>query len=296
MTDAGVEKSSRARRLLKWAALLLVGVVLFLAVLGLRGRAISGRTYDLDVRLLAELPDSVDVREGRRLAVIHGCTDCHGADLGGEILIDAPPFLVVSPNLTSGAGGVVGAYRSPGDWDRAIRYRIAPDGRGLLPMMPSENYHRLSDGDLARIVAAVAAAPPVDNELPPTRLRPLGLVIAGAGVLHPDETATQAPGGPTPPAGPTAAYGAYLAAVTCAECHGDALAGGPTPGGGPEAPGLAATGRWSFEAFAEAMRRGLAPDGRVLAEEMPWRAYQRMTDTELAALHAHLQTLPAQDP
>jgi mono/diheme cytochrome c family protein len=159
-------------------------------------------------------------------------------------------------------------------------------------MMPSENYHGMSDSDLALIIASTRAAPPVDRELPRTKVRLMGLPIAGAGVLHPASEQADAPGGPTPAAGPEAEYGEYLSRLTCAECHGEDLQGGPTPGGGPKAPSLSAAGLWSHEAFVEAMTEGVAPGGRQLAEEMPFAMFNRLTATELQALQAYLATLP----
>lgn len=270
--------------------------MLALVVMGARGRSITRATYEDGFRLLNALPEYVDASEGARLATINGCHDCHGEDLSGRVFIDAPPFLVVARNLTSGAGGVAGEYQSPADWDRAIRYRIRPDGRGLLPMMPSENYHKMSDEDVASIIAYLESASPVDHELPETTVRLMGLLIAGAGVLHPNRTQRDAPGGPTPAPAATAAYGAYLASLTCQECHGEDLRGGSTPGGGPKAPALAVSGRWSLAAFGEALREGVAPGGRRLAEEMPSSYFRFMTDLEIEALHVHLATLPLEQP
>lgn len=263
--------------------------------MGFRGRSIAASVYETPGRLLESLPDSVDLAEGARLATTTGCHGCHGDDLSGEVFIDAPPFLVVAPNLTSGTGGVAGAYRGPADWDRAIRYRIGPDGRGLLPMMPSENYHRMSDEELAKIIAYLMAAPAVANDLPETQLRAMGLPIAGFGVLHPKREQADAPSGPTPPAAPTADYGAYLSGLTCVECHGDDLQGGPTPGGGPKAPALGSAGRWPLEAFLTAMREGVAL-GRTLDPVMPFEYFEAMTDLELEALHRYLATLDVAAP
>ena len=152
---------------------------LVLVVMGFRGSSATRAIYEDTFRLLGALPESVDVAEGARLTTINGCRDCHGEDLAGRVFIDAPPFLVVAPNLTTGAGGVAAAYRTAADWDRAIRYRIRPDGRGLLPMMPSENYHYMSDEDLAGIIAYLRSAPPIDNELPETKVRLMGAADRG---------------------------------------------------------------------------------------------------------------------
>ncbi len=36
------------------------------------------------------------------------------------------------------------------------------------------------------------------------------------------------------------------------------------------------------------MRHGTRPDGRKLAETMPWRAMSKLTDSEVQALYAYL--------
>lgn len=43
--------------------------------------------------------------------------------------------------------------------------------------------------------------------------------------------------------------------------------------------------------FVAAMREGVAPGGRKLAEAMPSKYFRHMTDDELVALHIFLKTL-----
>ena len=45
--------------------------------------------------------------------------------------------------------------------------------------------------------------------------------------------------------------------------------------------------------FARALREGKRKDGTAIDKMMPWKAYGQMTDTELKALWAYLQTVPA---
>ena len=93
----------------------------------------------------------------------------------------------------------------------------------------------------------------------------------------------------------SAAYGAYLAS-TCSECHGEGFNGCPlarreeimTPNlttGGPLAG-------WREEDFLKVMRTGQTPGGRVLSDEMPWRAFGEMTDEELGAAWLDPRSLP----
>ena len=130
------------------------------------------RTFDIAPQSLAlSVPsDAASVARGRHLAIaITKCTVCHGADLGGTVFIEAPPFRLVAPNLTKGAGG---GSLTDADYVRAIRHGVGPDGRGLL-VMPSREYAGLSDADLAAIIAYAKSVAPVNRTLPPTDIRPL---------------------------------------------------------------------------------------------------------------------------
>jgi hypothetical protein len=51
---------------------------------------------------------------------------------------------------------------------------------------------------------------------------------------------------------------------------------------------------WDEDDFMSALRSGVTPEGKVMEPEvMPWPATAQMTDTELRALWAYLQSLPA---
>jgi len=51
-------------------------------------------------------------------------------------------------------------------------------------------------------------------------------------------------------------------------------------------------GNWSVDDLANAMRRGVTPDGRHLYPAFPYTSYVRMTDSDIADLYAFLRTLP----
>jgi mono/diheme cytochrome c family protein len=261
------------------------------------------RTYEVRASALSIAADSASVARGAHVVAIRGCADCHGADLGGTVMMDEPPFgRFVSTNLTRGRGGVAETYMAE-DWDRAVRHGVAPGGRALL-LMPSHEYAVMSDEDVAAVAAYLQSLPPVDRtprqDLPPSRVGPVGraLYLAGQVPLVPaelvDHTSQSAD---APPVGPTARYGAYLA-TSCTGCHGPALAGGPMPGGGPVAANLTpdpstGLGRWSAGDFRRALREGVRPDGGRLAPEMPVAMTAALTDVEVAALWAYLRTQPA---
>src|SRR5690606_27734055 len=113
------------------------------------GGAKLGRTYEVQTADLTIPTDSASIARGAHLARTNGCTDCHAANLAGQVFVDAPPFRIVASNLTAGAGGVGGRY-SAEDFDRAIRHGLRPDGSPLL-IMPSAAFHRLADEDAAAL-------------------------------------------------------------------------------------------------------------------------------------------------
>src|SRR5690606_10368100 len=106
---------------LRWFALGVgVAVAILVAVLGALYLGGSGRinqTYDVQVTSLTIPGGSAAVERGAHLARIHGCTHCHGQDLGGRVFEDAPPFRIVASNLTAGNGGI-GATYDERDFDR----------------------------------------------------------------------------------------------------------------------------------------------------------------------------------
>jgi mono/diheme cytochrome c family protein len=183
---------------------------------------------------------------------------------------------------------------------RAIRRGVHRDGTSLV-VMPSEVYVRLSEPDLAALVAYVRQLPPVDRVVPATRFGPLGRALLAAGKLN-ILVAAKTPAlplAPGVPAGPTREYGRYLADVTgCHGCHGFGLSGGRVagPSSFPPAANLTPAGRaggWTEAEFFRALREGRRPDGSTINEFMPWRMYAQMTDDELRALRAYLRSVPA---
>ncbi len=202
-------------------------------------------------------------------------------------------------NLTSGEGGVGGAYTDP-DFARAIRHGVTREGKGII-IMPSEHYNVFGDEDLGAIIAYLRSLPPVDNELPKTSAGPLAGLIA---VLDSSIIAAQvidhtAPRPPPPSPGVTPEYGEYLATL-CTLCHGDDFGGGKPPDEDVFAPNLTrggTPGTWSEADFINTIRTGVTPGRNQLDEEMmPWNRFRLMTDDELRAIWSFLRSLPAVPP
>jgi mono/diheme cytochrome c family protein len=296
------------RRVLKWAGIALAGLAGVVVVVALAGYIISERriakTYAIADEVLTLPIDAASLAEGQRLVTMRGCTDCHTPDLGGQVLIDDPMLgTFATANLTSGQGSATAAY-TVGDWERAIRHGVGPDGRGLV-IMPSYEYAGLSDEQVAQMIAHLRTAPPVDRVPAEPVLKPLGraLFLAGQLPLMPAELIDQDVAHvASVPAEASAEYGAYLS-TTCTGCHQPNLAGGVVPGSAPGDPQSANLtpagnlGHWTLDDFKTALRGGTTPEGKVLDPAvMPWPIAAQMTDVELEALWLYLQSLPPASP
>jgi mono/diheme cytochrome c family protein len=290
---------ARVRRALALAA---AGTAIVVAAAAAAGYVLSerrlARVYAVDDGWRAPPAGAADVARGRHLVeAVLGCAGCHAPDLGGSAMVDAPPMRIAPPNLTRGRGGV-GALRTDAQLVRAVRHGLRADGTPLL-LMPSDAYASLGDEDMAAVIAYVRSVPPVDREVGPTRLTPLGRALLAAGVL--DELSAERidHARPAPARAPadTVGAGRYLADVAgCTFCHAPSLGGREAfgPPGTPPPPAISrdALARWSEADFVRALRTGRRPDGRVLDEFMPWRHFARMTDAELHAIWRYIQASP----
>ena len=295
------------RKILKWIGIVLGGLVgllvlafIVLYIVGtLKWNKLHGK-YDVPVETLAIPSDQAAVARGKHVATIHICQDCHRDNFSGQS--ESVPGLITMafPNLTSGAGGV-GATNTDEDWVRAIRHGVGHDGRGLS-LMPSATWYYLSDEDLGALIAYLKSLPPVDNEMPPADLGPLGRVMLVLGKLPPEIIPNvtvidhYAPRPVAPEPGVTVEYGKYLA-HTCALCHGTNFNGRMiTAEAQYLAPNLTSGGElhyWSEEDFMTTLRTGVTPSGHHLKEFMPWKYFGQMTDDEMKAVRMYLQSLPA---
>jgi len=237
------------------------------------------------------------------LESFYTCVECHGADFGGGVMVDDPNTIgrLLGPNLTLGTGSRTLNY-SAADWDRMVRHGVKPDGSGTP--MPSRDFFAMSDRELSDVVSYIRSLPPVNKEVPPVRLGPVGKMLVAtdqivlSADLHPTNHVIEHATLP-PTVVADATFGKHLA-QTCTGCHGADLAGGPIKGGLPEWPpaanltqaGLAG---WTYDDFARALREGKSKNGVALREpmaNMPKFA-RNMSETEMRALWAYIKELPA---
>ena len=281
------------------AALVALAMALFGGAVWM-GERKRERVVDVRVVPVAYTKDAAALRHGKYLFESRGCGECHGMDGRGRVIIDKGGMYVRSPNITPAKGSVVADYNE-GDWVRAIRHGVNVRGRPLL-IMPSEDYNRLTDADLAAIVAYTRSLPPLEGVTAEVRFPLQVTALYGAGVI-PD--AAQKIDHRLPPAQPVpvaanATYGEYVANM-CKGCHGQALAGGPVPGGPPDWPPAAdlrsvspVMARYDTpDKFSAMMRTGRRPDGTEVSKVMPFETFRNMNDLDLQAMHAYLRTLAA---
>ncbi len=289
------------RKILKWAARLL-GIVLGLGLLlfgyaWIKTNQGLARTYVVNDPPLALARDADTLAHGAHLFATRGCADCHGGDARGKLVFEAGPVMkIVGPNLTP--GGVLKGV-SADQIAAAIRHGVKPDGHPMV-FMPSPEFSAMSDGDVGAIAAWLQSLPADGHDPGQWEIRPLGRVLYALGKLPllPAETIDHTPRSRSAPAiAATAEYGQYVA-EGCKGCHGASLAGQHVPGTPPDFPSSqnltpAAIGHWTSADFRRALREGKRPDGSAINTFMPWQAYSKMSDVEIDALWAYLQTIPA---
>lgn len=236
-----------------------------------------------------EIPnDNAAITRGDHLTRTRGCRGCHGEDLTGQLMWE----FAVAPNLPE-----LARNQSAATLEAAIRHGIDHNGRAMYSM-PSYNFVRLRDADIADIIAYLRSQPVMQVELPGTPLPwsirwdiALGTDFAIAAIielvpaLKRDELTD---GG--------IARGEYIAMTTCNECHGLSLHA-DTPWDDETAPSLIIVSAYDFENFKTLMRTGVALGGREL-EMMSGVARSRFayfTDQEIIDLYAFLKDMIARD-
>lgn len=277
--------------------IVVAGVVLY-AIGGVR----LAKTNDLTAESILVPDDAESLARGRELTTTALCTECHGSDLsGGDDLVEDPAVgTIFPPNLT----GLADSF-SDGDYVRAIRHAVGPDGRQLM-IMPAELYVNLSAEDLGAIIGYLKTLPRVGEDTPPPDITFMGKVLLAAGMfgdVFPAEVIDHdTPFPDMPQVIASVEYGSYFGQI-CMACHGEDLAGAPidpSDPASPLAPNLTSAGSlagWTASDFTAAVRNGITPDGRVLDSEfMPWDNFSELGDDEIEGLWLFVQSMPPVTP
>lgn len=274
------------KRLLRWAGLGLAGLVTIGLCLALGAFAASEvmirRAYPKPPVQIAAAADAAAVERGRKVAILNGCHDCHGADLSGRLFHDEMPILrAYAPNLTLAA-----ARQSDAELDRAIRHGVGADGRSLW-VMPSEAFARLTDAEAGDLLAYLRSFPVRGEDLPRTQVGPVGRIGVLLRKFDSAPAMLKAEGAiELPRLGPEHEAGRRLAR-TCIECHGPDLAGREVVG----APDLTIAAAYDLADFERLLRTGIAPGERrlgLMSQVAPAR-FGVLTREEIAALHGYLR-------
>jgi mono/diheme cytochrome c family protein len=241
------------------------------------------------------------------------CGHCHSADRrnadgplsGGAEFRNWRVGVARASNLTPDVETGLGAW-SEAEIVRALRNGQSRDGRLIIPVMPYEWLHEMSDSDAFAVARYLKSLPPVHKEVrqSPNLFFKIGKVF----LLRPKPAMAVT----APPRGATAEYGGYLAqhVALCADCHtprsgirqtsdkSRLFAGmSKPPKGFPANPSNltpdaeTGIGKWSEEDFVKTLRTGVTPEGEKLHPFMP-REVGRMTDDDLRAIYRFLRTLP----
>ena len=253
------------------------------------------------------------------------CAECHSqrnlSTLGGPLV---PGTLGAGGQIFDARhGGVPGTIPAPNitpyalkDWSdgeilRAFVAGVDKDGDALFPIMPYPLFGTLTQADRAAVLAWVRGLKPIRSTTGERSLDfPMNFIVN----FIPKDTE------PTPPFSPSdvLARGRYLTRVAgCFHCHtiesrgvykeGFSFAGGHEFPSGPTlyrsaniTPDVGTgIGAWSeddfvgrFTAFRDPEVSGQPlPDG-IGPSPMPWLTFAGMTDDDLRAIYAYLQTQP----
>jgi len=267
------------KKILKWVGIVLAGLigVAFLTGLALypSGKEKLSRSYpNISVEAI-NIPTDIDsIIQGKHIAIIWGCTKCHGDDLSGMLLANDPILgTIPSSNLTAGKGGSGNSFTIT-DWVRAIRHGIKPNSQVEIFM---NDYSMLSDQDLGDLIAYLKQIPPVDSVFQAMHLGTVVPIAPAIGLFTPpaeliDHNAKR-PNDPVP--GTTVDYGKYLFTI-CSECHRNDLA--------------TRLEKWNQEDFMQAVKTGVLPDGKILPQAMMTKTFGELNDTELTALWLYLKS------
>lgn len=273
-------------------------------------------TYEVKAPDLKITADSALLAEGRRIVLNH-CAHCHrGPDgkLSGDLWANDDMLgKLWSANITRHPEAGIGKY-TDGELAYTLRTSIKRNGHAAGPFM---TFPLLSDQDLAAVIAFLRSdAPevqPSERRQPPSELTFMGRMFFKM-IVKPLEYPAKPIVAPAP--ADQVAYGRYLATGRwdCYRCHSASFetnndlepekSVGYFGGGNPVSDkdgntALSANitpdretgiGAWTEAQFNEAVRFGKRPDGSGLSHLMP--PMPALTDAEISALWAYLQTVP----
>jgi mono/diheme cytochrome c family protein len=308
--------------------LVILGAVGLVGVVG-AAKAFGGTGGDAAATLPVPITQAL-IQRGAYVAVEGDCAACHTAPAGqpfaGGLPIATPIGTVFTTNITPDKTTGIGAY-SYGDFERAVRRGIRPDGDALYPAMPYPSYAHVSDADMQALYAYVmqgikpVAQPDKAEDIPwPLSMRwPLtywrwAFAPLVAPAPAPVSTLAQASDAAE------LARGAYLVEGLehCGTCHTDRGFGlqekALSPQDGPQYLGGAVVdnyyasdlrgdmatglGSWSEADIVAFLKSGRNSHTAAFGgmSEVVEDSTQHLQDSDLTAIAHFLKSLPASDP
>ena len=276
------------------------------------------RTFDAPYPDIHASKDPKAIERGRYIVYGPGhCVACHtdkskhpsieaGATpyLTGGNIFEFPLGKFYTPNLTPDVETGIGR-RKDGEIARILRYGVRADGRAAVPFM---EFHHMSDDDLQAVISFLRSQPPIRHQVKPHEPTLLGKAIL-AFVMKPVGPKSTPPA-TAPAEEATVERGEYIAnnVAGCAGCHtkrnpldgsfqAARFSGGMqmpvdekhvlvTPNLTPD-PKTGRITSWPEEQFVGRFGAGVGIQGT----HMPWKLYQRMSDTDLRAVYRYLKSL-----
>lgn len=311
--------------MLKKIALWFIGIIVIILLGGLSylylGLPNVGAPPDITIEASAQ-----NIERGRYLAEhVTVCVDCHSQrdwskfsgpvvpgtrGQGGEVFDHSFGFpgVFTAKNITP--------YNlnswSDGELYRLITTGVTKEGEPIFPVMPYTYYRQMDPADTKAIIAYIRTLDPIETTQPPSDPDfPMNLIMRT--IPQPANSMDR------PPKSDTVAYGKYLTTIAgCMECHTPKVQGAPDMdrflGGGFEftipnygtvtssnitphkATGI---GTWTEQTFVNRFKQydtlSYEEFKQVPENEfntvMPWSMYAGMTEEDLRAIYAYLETV-----
>lgn len=240
--------------------------------------------------------DAASIAHGRHLALTRGCVSCHSSK---DELLDGDPFYDLPGGGHAIAPGLPKLARthSAAEIERAVRHGIGVDGKALYSM-PSFGFARLTDTDMAALIAFLRSKPVIDKPLKTSNLGPkLRWDIAtGKDAAVPAFVPKVAPltfqGDPDP----AVRRGEYIAMTACTECHGFSLRGdSPFDEPGKAPPDLLIAASYDKADFITLMRTGKGAGDRELGlmSIVARKHFTHFTDQDIDDIYAFFGAMSA---
>jgi len=305
---------------------LIIFLVLFAGICGLLGYlkfALPNVGAAPDITI-----ESTPVRLERGKYLAHSvaaCMDCHSTrdwntfagpiipgtlGIGGEVFDQTMGFpgSFISKNITPFAL----AKWTDGDIYRAITSGVNKDGVAMFPVMPYSNYRSMDKEDIYSIIAYIKSIPAIQSKVMASKPDfPMNFII--------NTIPQKADHHPIPAKSDKVLYGKYLFTMaSCNDCHTKSEKGKPIEGmelaGGFEFGPLATggtvrsanitpdkqngIGNWTeqqfvsrFKTYADSSYKLMPVEDGNFTTIMPWMMYKDMSEGDLAAIFAYLQTV-----